>query len=71
MYLSNTKCPFYFEENNDRTPGMTARPYYWKTFLKSLSSFVKPPLKQLVYREQSHKFSEIQGEQFPDENIKF
>ena len=65
------KMPFYFEESEyDRTPGMTARPYYWKTFLKSLSSFVKPPLKQLVYREQSHKFSEIQGKNFPDENIK-
>ena len=26
------KMPFYFEESeHDRTPGMTARPYYWKT----------------------------------------
>lgn len=65
------KMPFYFEESeHHRTPGMTARPYYWKTFLKSLSSFVKPPLKQLVYHEQSHKFGEICGENFPDENIK-
>ena len=65
------KMPFYFEQSDvDRTPGITYRPYYWDNFLKTLSPFVKPPLGQVIYREQSHKYNHIQTAIFPNENVK-